>query len=494
MGALARLIRHSRRVLADLHDSIFRHGLPSSDRERSLVVLHNLFLHIQGVRVHRDSLRFTRTFGLGIVLTSCFLLLTVTGILLMLYYKPSTELAYDSIKDIHFVVPAGRLVRNVHRWATHIMIVAAFLHMARVFYCGAYKKPREFNWLVGLALLMLTLALAFTGYLLPWDQLAYWATTIGVNIASSPRELTDSLGITPYFDAGGLLRQLLLGADRVGQEALIRFYALHVAVLPLLMAILTAVHFWRIRKDGGLCREEGARRIRGVDEVEAEPGGEAASQRPALRGTLPSWPHLLWAEAAVFMATVAVTVALAVFFDAPLREPANPALPENPAKAPWYFLGLQELVSYSAFMGGVGVPAIAIVGLGLIPYLDRNLRGAGRWFGGPQGRAVFRQSLVFGLGSVVGIVAFSIQFGWLRDWFPRIPQLAITVLNPATALAAAYVWFSLRVLRRRRDAQLSAIALFTCFLCGFTVLTVVGSIFRGPNWEFYWWPTQWPGH
>ena len=228
---------------------------PETDRERSQALFNNFFLHIQSVRVHRNTLRFAYTFGLGLMLVASFLVLTVTGILLMVYYKPSTELAYQSVKDIHFVVPAGRFIRNIHRWAAHFMVVAAFLHMARVFYTSSYKKPREFNWLVGLALLVITLGLSFTGYLLPWDQLAYWAVTIGANIANSPREVTDALGITKFFDFGGFQKQLLLGANYVGQEALIRFYVLHVAVLPLAMAALMGVHLWRVRKDGGLSRD-----------------------------------------------------------------------------------------------------------------------------------------------------------------------------------------------------------------------------------------------
>ena len=124
--------------------------------------------------------------------------------------------------------------------------------VARVFFTGAYKKPRQFNWVLGMILFVLTLALSFTGYLLPWDQLAFWAITIGANIAQSPREVTDALGMTGYFDPGGFQKELLLGAHYVGQEALIRFYVLHVMVLPLLMTVVLAVHFWRVRKDGGI--------------------------------------------------------------------------------------------------------------------------------------------------------------------------------------------------------------------------------------------------
>ena len=210
------------------------------------------------MRTHRWSLRWSTTWGLGLAATAAFLIALVSGVLLMFYYKPYPEAAYDSIKDIHFVVPTGRFIRNIHRWSANVMVVAVLLHMARAFYTAAYRKPREFNWLIGMGLLVVTLGLSFTGYLLPWDQLAYWAITIGANIAQSPREVTDAVGITETFDPGGLQRELLLGSDIVGEEALIRFYVLHVMLLPLALVSLLAVHFWRIRKDGGMTRPSDA--------------------------------------------------------------------------------------------------------------------------------------------------------------------------------------------------------------------------------------------
>ena len=301
---------------------------------------------------------------------------------------------------------------------------------------------------------------------------------------------------------------MLLGANYVGQEALIRFYVLHVAVLPVAIVALMGVHMWRVRKDGGLSRDESApplpARMEGRDVKVFEPTktyglmaivkGRTPVVNRSPEGTVPSWPNLMWAEVAVFMLTVAVTVVLGYYFDAPLKEAANPAIPENPAKAPWYFLGLQELVSYSAFMGGVGIPGIVLLGLGLIPYIDRDPHGVGQWFGGKQGKRVFLASLSYGFASVLALLACTVNFGWLRTWFPTIPQIVIIVLNPGTVIVALYVAWSLWELRRTGSMRMSAIALFTCFLAGFIVLTAMGSIFRGPNWHFYWWPSQWPVH
>jgi quinol-cytochrome oxidoreductase complex cytochrome b subunit len=451
--------------------------------------------------------------ALGVAALSLFLILTATGILLMVYYKPSVDLAYDSMTDIHYVVGAGRFIRNIHRWAAHLMVAAVLLHMCRVFYAASYKTPRELNWLVGMGLFILTLALSFTGYLLPWDQLAYWAITIGANIAASPRELTDILGVTSFFDPGGVQKELLLGASAVGQDALIRFYLLHVMVLPLGLAALAGIHFWRIRKDGGLGRPENPE-AQAPAAAQASGNGPSAPQdapgktyglmcvvrdrTPATNqdpgDTVPSWPYLLRAELAVFMVCMLACVVLGVLFDAPLKEVANPTVPENPAKAPWYFLGLQEMVSYSAFMGGLVIPAIIVVGLALIPYLDRQREDAGVYFSGQDGRRVAVTSLLFGLGMAVLAVAVPVRFGWLRNWFPDIPQLAIVLINPGTLLTAAYAVWSLYILKRRESTRMAAMALFTCFVVGFVILTYVGTYLRGPNWEFYWSSADWPTH
>jgi quinol-cytochrome oxidoreductase complex cytochrome b subunit len=502
-GAIGEYMTNLRRVPSAVRASIVRHGKPTSDRTKSQAVFHNFFLHVISVRVHKHSLRFTTTLGLGVITLVLFMLLTITGILLMIYYKPAVDQAYDSMKEIAFVVPTGRFMRNIHRWAAHGMVACAILHMARVFYTAAYKAHREFNWVIGMGLFVLTLFLSFTGYLLPWDQLAYWAITIGANIAQSPREITDAMNVTGWFDPGGFQKELLLGASYVGQEALIRFYVLHVMVLPIALGVLLAVHMWRIRKDGGLARP--------AEPIPARPpgGGDGSTRTWGLMGlmrgrtpavdkelanTIPAWPNALYAIAALSMFTTAVVLLLAYFFDAPLKEMANPAVPENPAKAPWYFLGLQELVSYSAFMGGVGLPALVVVGLALIPYLDREKEDVGRWFSGREGRRIALGSAIFTTLITVGVLVLTVGAGWLRNWYPDVPQIVITFVNPGTVLALAFAVFSILVVRRSNSTRMGAIALFTCFLVAFTILTYFATVHRGPNWDFYWWPSQWPAH
>ncbi|MDP2318894.1 MAG: cytochrome b N-terminal domain-containing protein [Acidobacteriota bacterium] len=508
--AVRQFVANLRQAPRRIAETAFRSGPPKTDRSRSTFVFGNVFLHLHSVRTHRWSLRWTTTAGLGIATFAAFLITLVTGVLLMFYYKPYPDVAYDSMKDIHFVVPTGRFMRNIHRWAANLMVITVILHMARAFYTASYRKPREFNWLIGMALLVTTLALSFTGYLLPWDQLAYWAITIGANIAQSPREVTDALGITEIFDPGGLQRLLLLGSDTVGEEALIRFYLLHVMLLPLVAAMLMSVHFWRIRKDGGLAKPKDVDQRMGPLPAGTFPvftdsptktyhlAAIVRGRTPAVgqgpEHTVPSMPHLFYAELGVLMLTLFICTALALVSDAPLKEIANPLVPENPAKAPWYFLGLQELVAFSAFMGGIGIPMIVLVGLGLIPYLDREEAGTGEWFGGPGGWPLVRNSLAFGFSAALIIESIIVRYGWLREWFPDIPQLVITAVNPGTVLTLVYAWYSVWLVRRYGSARAGALGLFTCFLCGFVVLTVVGTYFRGPNWDFFWSPADWPAH
>lgn len=509
-SALKEFWENLRTIPSHVYRAIFRGGAPKTDRTRSSFIFGNVFLHLHSVRTHLWSLRWSTTMGLGIITTAAFLITLVTGVLLMFYYKPYPDVAYLSIKDIHFVVPTGRFMRNIHRHAANVMVVAVILHMARAFYTAAYRSPREFNWFIGWGLLVTTLGLSFTGYLLPWDQLAYWAITIGANIAQSPREITDALGVTEWMDIGGLQREILLGSDVVGEEALIRFYLLHVMILPLVLAALMGVHFWRIRKDGGLAKPKD------VDERVAEEAkdfypvftdapkktyhlaavvkGKSPQVGSGPENTVPSMPHLFYAELGVLMLTILICVAMAFISDAPLKELANPLVPENPAKAPWYFLGLQEIVSFSAFMGGIGIPMLCVIGLGLIPFLDRETEGTGEWFGGPGGWKLVKWSMLVGFVSSIAVEAFAIRFGWLREWFPDIPQLFITFINPGTVLTLIYAIYSIWAVRRYNSTRAGALALFTCFLCGFIVLTVIGTYFRGPNWDFFWSPAYWPGH
>jgi len=233
---------------------IFRRGLPRTPEEELQVPRRSVFFHLHPTRVPAERLKISFTWCLGGITLLLFLVTAVSGALLMIYYRPSLEHAYADVLDLQYIVYLGGFLRNVHRWAGHGIVITVVLHMMRVFYTGSYKPPREFNWIVGVCLLLIVLAFAFTGYLLPWDQISYWGTRVGTSLLHSvPLLGADGpfgreLGFTYDRD----IAVLLLGDSDLGVRALIRFYTLHVFILPLVAFIFLIVHFWRVRKDGKL--------------------------------------------------------------------------------------------------------------------------------------------------------------------------------------------------------------------------------------------------
>jgi len=333
--------------------SMFRGGTwKNTSRDRAQHILGNVWLHLHPARVRPRAVKFTYTWGLGGLTFLLFLVLTVTGIVLMFYYRPTVGLAYQDMKDLEFVVSLGMFMRNIHRWAAHAMVLFVMLHMVRVFLTGAYKSPREFNWGVGVILMLLTFFLSFTGYLLPWDQLAIWAVTVGSNMASA----------TPFMGAEGPFSSLLgvglkndarfglLGGTSVGSATLVRFYVLHCVAVPFITGVLMIVHFWRVRKDGF---------------------SAAAYEGDEPHKKLEAWPNLIVREYIGAILMLIFLIAWAILQNAPLEVMANPNVTPNPSKAPWYFLGLQELLVYfDPWIAGVALPGIIIMGLIAIPYID----------------------------------------------------------------------------------------------------------------------------
>ena len=220
--------------------SVFRKGYTDSPRNRSYVIMNSVLYHLHPVKVKRHAVKVSYTLCLGGLSFFLFILLTITGIFLMFFYRPTAASAWGDIETLQTQIAFGLLVRNMHRWGAHLMVISVFLHMARVLYHGAYKAPREFNWVIGVNLLQFTLLLSFTGYLLPWDQLALWAVTVGTNM----------MGYTPVL--GPQVKFVLLGGQVIGTNTLLRWYVLHVLLLPFVTVIFMAIHFWRVRKDGGI--------------------------------------------------------------------------------------------------------------------------------------------------------------------------------------------------------------------------------------------------
>jgi quinol-cytochrome oxidoreductase complex cytochrome b subunit len=333
----------------------------------------NFFDHLHAPTVSRQALHPLTTFGLGIAALTCLGVLLVTGLTLFLYYVPEQQEAYERILHITSTLHFGALVRNLHFLAANTLVILAVLHLSRVFLTGSYRG-RGLNWCYGLFLLLLILAANFTGYLLPWDQISYWAIKVGASL----------VGYYPVV--GHALQTFLLGGEEIGPETLPRAFALHAGAIPLSILVLGSLHLWRIRKDGGLA---------------------AASGEPDDK--LPAAPWLYRAEGAVALLTLAILLALSLFVDAPIYERADPLHPPNPARAPWYFVGVQEMVSHSAFLGGVVAPTLIGLFLLLAPLLDRSRAPGGRWF--TRERRWF--NLLF-LAVILSQIAFIIVGQWLR--------------------------------------------------------------------------------
>jgi cytochrome b-561 len=419
---------------------------PRSDRDAGDAIVANFALHWFPSKVFKASLDWSYSFWLGTISAALLLLLVVSGLPLLFLYVPSVERAYGSVKDIEWVVTFGSWIRSVHRLSAHLMVAAVFLHLVRVFLTGAYKngtgrsQRREWNWVIGVALLLLTLFLSFTGYLLPWDQLAFWAVTVGTNIAASVPAI------------GPAIRELLIGGRNIDQPTLIRFYVLHVILLPGLVGALLAYHMWRIRKDGGLACVDRVSTLR--EKAAEEPVrtktytllGVARGVAPTVRAasleardlTVNSVNDLVRRTSAVVLGTFAVISVLASLVRSPLEEAANRLITPNPAKAPWYFLWLQEIVTDTtftiagftvngAFVGGVILPGLILALLTAWPWLDKSPAGAaGVWFHGSRRRqnAVFLiAALIVVLLTVVGtfLRGPSWQFYWPWQPWPELP-------------------------------------------------------------------------
>ena len=255
MGRIGKYIREGQ-----VWGSVFRHGIPRDRRTRAMAVLTNVFLHLHPVAVRKSGIRLSFTWCMGGLTFFLYLVEVVTGILLMFYYRPTVEYAYFDIQAMRASGITLGLMRELHRWGAHAMVISIWLHMLRVFLTGSYKPPREFNWGIGVIMLVLTLLLSFTGYLLPWDQLAMWAITVGSMMARAtpflgaegPGAAIFQVGGVPLVHLGSDARFGLLAGTFVGPNALLRFYVLHCIFIPFVVSILIGLHFWRVRKDGGI--------------------------------------------------------------------------------------------------------------------------------------------------------------------------------------------------------------------------------------------------
>lgn len=434
-------------------------GMPSDDRGRMRMVVDNLALHLHPSKVPERTLKWTYTWGLGGLSALLVALLAITGVFLQMNYTPSPPQAYLDILWLRTDTWFGDLVRNLHHWSANLLILTSILHLLRVFFTGAHKAPRELNWLFGVGMLLLVLASNFTGYLLPWDQLAFWAITVGTSI----------LSYVPL--AGPALSRLLLGGPEVGAATLLNFYSLHISFIPLSLAALMSYHFWRVRKDGGL----------------TIPRGASETEEPRME-RVTTIPHLVRREAVWAAAWIAILILWASVIPAPLEGIADPAASPNPAKAPWYFLGVQELLlHFHPVVGAVLLPALGIGALALLPFYDIQASHVGVYFRSQRGRWIALLAAGLALAATPAwVILDEFALNWAA-WLPGWPTLATTGVVPLAIILLGLAGLDESLKRLfQADAEERILALFVFIFSALVVLTIIGIYFRGPGMALYW--------
>jgi quinol-cytochrome oxidoreductase complex cytochrome b subunit len=436
-------------LLSRIRGSIQRGPFPpENDRGRMKMVLDSLVLHIHPPKVSRAALKFNYTFGLGGLLILLSAVLAITGVLLLFVYTPSPDEAYQSMVAIQTIIPYGNLIRNLHHWSGNLMVVVGVLHLLRVFYTAGFTRPREFNWVMGIGLLMLIVGANFTGYLLPWDQLAFWAVTVGTSL----------LDYLPVI--GDSLTRLLLGGAEVGAATLTNFYGLHIALIPLGIFALVSFHIWRVRKDTITVPRK-------IDQ-------------PVDSEKLTTIPHLVSIEFVFALVWLALLITWSAFVNAPLESAADPAHSPNPAKAAWYFMGFQELLlHFHPLFGAIVIPGLGLAALLLIPYLDQDMETVGIWFRSAKGRALSRFSFLLGMAATFGFVWLDEVWLDFPGWLPFLPSylsngwipLAFILLILIGYLEGAKILDATNCEARQ--------ALFTLLLASFITLTLIGIFMRG---------------
>jgi quinol-cytochrome oxidoreductase complex cytochrome b subunit len=440
-------------VVKSWKERLFYTDRPAEDdRSRMRAVLDSLVLHLHPTKVPAPALRLSYTWGLGGLSTMLALIIAVTGVLLMFRYEPNIDRAYLSIQMLETQVAFGSLVRAAHHWSANLLVITTFLHLLRVFFTGGFKGGRAVNWIIGIALFVMVMIFNFTGYLLPWDQLAYWAVTVSTSL----------IEYVPLV--GQALSEFLRAGPKVGQGALSNFYALHVAVLPLLAVVALGYHFWKVRKDGGISQP-----------LLAE--GERAER-------LTTIPHLTRIEFAAAAAILTAILVFAMLVPAPLEELANPAQSPNPAKAAWYFVGLQELLLHMHSLAAMSLIVIVLLGMALLPRWDARQEDIGRYFRSPVGR----RAAVFGALLSVDLVPALVLLDefWL-DWpslLPTLPTLISVGLVPllVTLAGLAIIYGFTRLVFKANHSE-GLVGLFTFVMISLVVLTIIGNFFRGANMD-----------
>ncbi len=413
--------------------------------------MRNIFFHLHPAKVNESALRFNRTFGLGGMAALLIVIQIITGILLRFYYVSSPAEAYNSVLFLKNQVLFGQFIRNIHYWSGVFLLLIAFLHFLRVFFTGAYRDLRSTNWIFGLFLLALIVFANFTGYLLPWDQLAYWAITVSTNI----------IGYLPVV--GESLRNSIVGGKELNADTLQTFFTFHTALFPFLLIAIVLYHFWRVRKAGGVLLPE----------------------TPEKSEMLPVIPNLVFREFIVGLILIAVLLIFSALFNAPLLEKANPSYSMNPTKAPWYFAGVQELLMhFHPFFAAFIIPMSVIVFLAWIPFFKYNEPPNGHWFISRKGIQSSKHTAIFtALATLAGILfnAYVLNFEMVMQGIPALISNGVIPLVILFLLMGGYYQFYLKGFRLSKAELVQAIFVF--IITAFILLSVTGIFFRGKDME-----------
>jgi quinol-cytochrome oxidoreductase complex cytochrome b subunit len=412
--------------------------------------IKNFVLHLHPLKIDARATAYNRTFGLGGIAALLTTILFVTGLFLKFEYIPSAGKAYDSILSLKHDIIFGSLLRNIHYWSAMLLVVVTFLHLMRVFYSQSIFYERRKNWLYGLLLMFLVVSANFTGYLLPWDQLSFWAVTI----------MTNLLEYIPLI--GETLAKLIRDGDSVGEPTLLRFYHFHTGLLPLLMVFAVTIHFWLVRKAGGVTLPK----IENPEKVSTH-------------------PHLTYREAYVALIVIAVILLFSIFVDAPLLDKAKPTVSPNPSRAPWYFMGFQELLMHVHPVFGSFVIPVAVTAFFIaIPFIKYPELNTGVWFHSLKGKMITIWSTVF---SALFTFAFILSNDMIFKFGDRLaswPKIISTGFLP-TLLYIIPVGAFLLYLKKKKTANRMelVLAITTIILSAYITMMLTGSFLRGEGMQ-----------
>lgn len=447
-----KLALNKKNIFIRLKDSIYQGSVnPKDENQRLRLIFKSLFLHLHPPTIDERVIKFNHTFGLGGMAVVLICLQFITGLLLRFFYEPFPGRAYDSIVYLENNVLFGQLLRNIHYWSAVFLIVITFLHLLRVYFTGAFHGKRQFNWVLGIFLLIVILLSNFTGYLLPWDQLSYWAITVS----------TSMLEYIPLI--GNVLKEIVIGGSEIGNATLLIFYNFHTGILPILLILILAFHFWRVRKAGGVIIPAGENKNRIVSTI----------------------PNLVAKEFVAAIVLIAFIILISLIIDAPLLDKANPNVSPNPAKAPWYFLGIQELMlHFNPLFSAIIIPLLIIGLLVLLPYFIYDTGENGKWFYSERGKVLAVKAFFISIIVTLTYILLDEYLFKSINLLNSLPDIISNGLIPFIIIVMGFTIY-IKYLGRTKKANKNEIiqTIFVFIASLFLVLTLVGIFSRGKGME-----------